>query len=218
MKLLIAALLFLTLISCEPTFKEPQPVGKKTLSAFPGRLVGDYLAKDSSSVLTIGETTIIESGYNCEKFPKDSIKNYPQFCLRNKSIVRVISLSNNIDSLHGDSLALSNDSLLVFKYVSFPLFSIDSNGILKKYKGYFFLNTKYDGDGWTVRRLSLKKGILTLADIDENGVNNLHEIAELPEDSLAQNLELTKKQFKSFNKVSGNYSTTGEFIRLRRKY
>jgi hypothetical protein len=78
------------------------------------------------------------------------------------------------------------------------------------------LNTRFDQDSWEVRRLSLKKGELSIGEISqEEEIKSLIAIAESYQDTLAPyRLELSKKQFKQYNKGQA-FLSNETFVKLK---
>ena len=69
--------------------------------------------------------------------------------------------------------------------------------ILKKYKGYYFLNRKYGELNWEVEKLTIKKGQLTISEISNQfDLDQLREITNTSIDTL-YTFTPTKKEFKS---------------------
>ena len=95
------------------------------------------------------------------------------------------------------------------------LFSISTDNILKKFKGYYFLNKLYNDNAWEVNKLSLEKGVLTVASISyKDDIQKLKEITETSSDTTSTNFSLTRRQFKSFIKLDG-FGEQETFTRMK---
>jgi len=94
------------------------------------------------------------------------------------------------------------------------LFQLNSDHILRKMKGYCFLNTHYADQNWEVQKLSLHRGKLNISSISaENELETLVEITESPKDTIPPyQFTATKKQFKKFVKQEG-FTDTETFIK-----
>ena len=90
--------------------------------------------------------------------------------------------------------------------------------MLRKFKGYYFLNTRQDKESWSVRKLDLSKGQLTISSISKKlDLDNLKALTESPQDTTTQTtFKATKKQFKEFIKNDG-FSDSETFTRLKKK-
>lgn len=189
----------LTLIfcSCEPaaTFDKPQPVDVKSLTTFPERLQGKYLAADQASTVTITDK-LITRHYDFDfKEHKDSLSS--SYKLVGDTLIDLIDSTKEKISLNGDTI------IQHYKGTD-TLFCISADNVLKKFKGYYFLNTRYSDNAWEVKKLLLQKGRLTIGNIsNEDDVKKLKEITETTADTTSTHFTLTRRQFKRFIKQDG---------------
>ena len=111
-----------------------------------------------------------------------------------------------------------NDSLEINVFFIDTIFNLNNEDILRKYKGYYFLNKKYADYGWEVQKLHLKKGKLFIGEIImESEITQLKEISESYEDTIpTYNFTIEKKQFKGFITNDG-FSSIDTLIELRKK-
>jgi len=187
----------LILDSCEPaaTFDKPQPDNIKSLAAFPQRLHGKYLADDQASIVIIADN-LITRHYDFDfKQHKDSIGH--SFKIIDDTLINEIDGTKEIILLKGDT---------VIQHANWTdtIFNISADNILKKFKGYYFLNSRYRDNVWEVKKLSLSKGVLTVGDIsDKDDIQKLKEITETTADTITTNFSLTSRQFKQFVKQQG---------------
>ena len=107
------------------------------------------------------------------------------------------------------------DSLEVYEVFIDTIFNLNQEDILRKYKGYYFLNMKYNDFGWEVQKLYLKKGKLYVSQVlNESEITQLKELSESFEDTIpTYKFNIDKKQFKKFVKSEG-FSSTDTLIKL----
>jgi hypothetical protein len=197
-------LLLLILFSCKESvvrFSEAQPEYSKNLIAFPGKLIGTYYDLENDVELEIQrdlilKKIILKDTFNIKKLEKDEI-------LRNDSII-------NTKTLEKFSITKINDTLLTNLIYVDTIFKISSSYVLKKTKGHYFLNSKDNDNNWSVKKLTLKNGQLSLNNISSvEEIDLLEEIIGTKKDSTRPFIvKPTKKQFKEF--VSKNGFSEGE--------
>lgn len=206
---LILSIAAITLYSCDPaaTFNKPQPDAVKAQSAFPERLWGKYLSTDQASVVTVTGQLIIDHLEFDLKVHKDSLG--AAYKVIGDSLVNTDGTKQRA-SLKGDTIVIHANSIDT-------LFNISADNVLKKFKGYYFLNTRYDSSSWIVRKLSLKKGVLTIASIEEEAdIEKLKEITETTADTLSTPINLKRRQFKTFVR-RGGFAEEESFTRMAEK-
>jgi len=199
LNIIIILVVISTLLSCKKAlvyFDEPQPTDTESLSKIPKKLIGDYFNPKDNSHLIISENLI-----------------HRTFDLDNKIHINEL---DSLEILSGDTITNSKtnekitvkregDSLIYHVHFLDTIFNMKKNNILKKYKGYYFLNTAFDEDNWEVLKLKLEKGKLTLGSINSiEEINSLEKITETPHDSISPyKFKPTKNQFKQFIKNNG---------------
>jgi hypothetical protein len=203
-------LFFSTLIiSCDGpavTFEHPQPIDASDQPRFPKNVTGQYLSLLDSSVITITNMAITR-GFNikyimCKKeldtmkqctLIKDTLYN-----ARTREKICVINI---------------NDSLYSPYHLQDTLFCISDKHLLRKDKGYYFLNMQYRS-GWEVQKLEYGKTKLSICSIsDLQEIEDLKEITESTGDSVVQ-FDPDKKQLRKFIKSKG-FGKKEEFVKLR---
>ncbi|MEP7169764.1 MAG: hypothetical protein ABI855_10385 [Bacteroidota bacterium] len=197
------------LSSCEPeaSFGEPQPGDVNELSSFPKGMQGDYSNQKDSSILTILEKEVRRT-YFWEA--KGSLTDLDT----NLHLVDSFLVSTNGTEkipvlVIGDSFVMNNNFFVD------TLFKISETNVLKKYKGYYFLNKKNQANHWNVTRLSLNKGIISTGTITTlEKIKALQEITETI-DSSSYDFEVTPKQFKKFLKDEG-FTNEATFMRIKK--
>ena len=201
--------LLISLNACRPpvTFDKPQPPNSKELSSFPDRIQGAYLSEDKGAILTVSDKMVIVNfGFEI-KIPRDSLGNYT---LNGDTLTDRHTSKKMLANIIGDTILANNKG-------TDTLFNISAKNVLKKFRGYYFLNSFYDKDAWTIQRISLSNGVLALSDIsDSTHISQLREIAETPEDTVCTNFKLNQKQFKKFVKADG-FDQTQRFTRINGK-
>lgn len=196
-------------VSCEPpvTFTEPQPAEVSSLNQFPGRLVGEYESIKDHSLLTITENSIVRSFNEDVYLAVSDLDSTVQ--LKNDSIYdHVFNQSFPVERL-GDSIKYHID-------YSDTLFLISETNVLKKFKGYYFLNTQQK-QGWEVNRLNLVRGKLFMGAISKKeDIDLLKSLSESQMDTVPYQFSPTRKQFRKFIRQRG-FSEEEVFVKLRKK-
>ena len=99
--------------------------------------------------------------------------------------------------------ALDKDSIQFSVIQLDTVFELSKINILKKYKGYYFLNRKSGELNWEVEKLTIKKGQLTISEISNQfDLDQLREITNTSIDT-SYTFTPTKKEFKKFIKSGG---------------
>jgi hypothetical protein len=208
---LITIFIFLTsLFACEPpvTFNEPQPTNVDNLSKFPNRLQGKYLNLTDNSTLLVGEK-LIQRIYDYDyKIHLNQLDSAEQ--LSGDTIINVKTNEKTIIMKDGDSL---------ISHIHFvdTIFQLDYDNVVRRFKGYYFLNKRYDKTSWVVKKIQLTKGQLTISGISTKlDIENLKEITETSADTIPPyKFSATKKQFKQFIKSDG-FSDNETFVRQKK--
>jgi hypothetical protein len=213
MKKIVAAtivIVALVLDSCEPaaTFDKPQPDNIKSLTSFPERLQGRYLADDLTSIVTITDKLITRHYDYDYKVFKDSIGS--SYKIAGDTLI-------NLTEGTKEKILLKGDSVTLHANWKDTLFNISADNVLKKFKGYYFLNNRYDDNVWEVKELSLTKGVLTVGSISDTiDIQRLKEITETTADTISTQFSLTRRQFKKFVSQNG-FGDQETFTRVTEK-
>lgn len=193
----IASTLF---FSCEPheppaSFNEPQPTNFNNLSRFPKRLCGQYLSQEDHSIVSIGEKLIIKTNDFEFKFHPNQIDSNSG--ILGDTLINYKTNEKNILKRDGDSL------ITHVSYID-TLFQIDSDNVVRKYKGYYFLNTRFGDSNWEVKKIHLTKNQLIIARISSKQDIELLKEITTPNDTFPPyNFSPTRRQFKEFIKKQG---------------
>lgn len=207
LKLISTFIILTSLFACEPpaTFNEPQPTDIDNLSKFPKRLQGQYLSLADSSTLSISDKLI-------QRFYDFDYKIHPSQLDSTSRLSgdTIIDLKTNEKHL----IKRVGDSLITHVHYIDTLFQMDYDNVVRKFKGYYFLNTRYDKTSWEVKKIQLAKGQIVISSISSKlDIENLKEITETPLDTIPPyKFTATKKQFKKFIKNDG-FSDSETFVR-----
>lgn len=197
------------MVSCDGpavTFELPQPLGVKDEKYFPKKLIGKYRSKLDSTIITISDS-VITRGFNIQyvmcKKELDTMKHC--FLLKDTLFNKITNEKICIINIH--------DTLYAPFRLQDTLFRISDKGILRKDKGYYFLNMKYRS-GWEVQKLELLKGKLRLSSISElSEIEDLKQLTEGTKDSLLQ-FNPNKDEFRKFVKSKG-FCKKEELVKLK---
>ncbi|HNX43953.1 MAG TPA: hypothetical protein PKI35_05900 [Bacteroidales bacterium] len=208
LKILPFLTLILILFGCQPsvTFTEPQPKGAKHLDRIPSKLSGHYLSEDKASFIVISDRLIVQTyDYDLKTAKTDLL---PHQKLVGDSL-------ENTETGSRDFVMVTGDSLVQHIHETDTLFLLSDGQVLTKFKGYYFLNTKWD-QNWYVRQLSLSKGVLKLAEISTSEeIDNLRQITGTEEDSTIYNFSPGKEEFRNFINQDG-FHKKSRFYRISR--
>jgi hypothetical protein len=210
LKIISPFIILTSLFACEPsvTFNEPQPANTDNLSKFPKNIQGQYLSLVDNSTLSISDK-LIQRIYDYDyKVHTNQLDSTSQI-----SGDTIIDLKTNEKTI----IKHNGDSLIIHVYSIDTLFQMDYDNVVRKFKGYYFLNTRYDKTSWEVKKIQLSRGQLVISRIStKQDIDNLKEITETPTDTVpVYKFTVTKKQFKKFIKNEG-FSDSETFVRQKK--
>jgi len=201
-RILLLSVLFLAILSCVPvvTFDRTQPEGVDSLTVIPKKLVGKYISKNGVTNLIIESKRMIMH-YDYEiKLPRDST-NWDNLTAEEKSCFR-----------------LENDSVIEHVVDVDTIFEISEDMVLKKFKGYYFLNTRKKGNSWYVQKLQLNKGMLTIGSIStKDELKTLDKVNESPVDTTTYQVSFNRKQFHEYIDNEG-FTKVDTFLRVNQTH
>jgi hypothetical protein len=210
LKPIIILIVISTLVACKRSlvsFNESQPTNTESLPKIPERLKGNYFNPKDNSLLTISEI-LIRKTYDFDK----------KIHINELDSLDILSGNTIINSKTNEKTLVKRegDSLIYHVHFSDTIFVLNQNNILKKYKGYYFLNTAFDENNWEVKKLKLANGKLTFGSINSiEEINSLEKITETPHDTISPyKFKPTKKQFKKFIKNNG-FNDNEIYFRLK---
>lgn len=199
MKKLYFILLVILLYSCKESivqFSEPQPEHKNDMKSFPGKLIGNYYNSENETDLEITKYFIIK-----KILVRDTINR------KELSEFEVLNNDTIINKKTSEKIIVKklNDSLFTNYVYTDTIFRIDDENVLRKFKGYYFLNFKTRENNWSVKKLFQKNGQLNINDITtKEEIELLEEIIETKKDSTKPFvIKPTKQQFREFLKRNG---------------
>ena len=211
LKFITTIIILTSLFACNHplvTFNEPQPTDTDNLSKFPYSLQGQYLSIADNSTLVIGEK-LIQRIYDFD------LKIHPSQLDSNSRLSgdTIINLTTNTREV----VKRDGDSLVTHIHYIDTLFLMDYDNVVRKFKGYYFLNKRYDKKSWEIKKIQLSKGQLVVSSIStKQDIENLKAITESTQDTAAPyKFATTKKQFKEFIKNDG-FSDSETFVRQKK--
>jgi hypothetical protein len=85
------------------------------------------------------------------------------------------------------------------------LFALAKGDVLKKWRGYYFLNSFRKSNDWEVRKLKVRNGVITIGEISSiEDIEKTETIFETAYDtSTVYKVKPTKKQLKKFIEANG---------------
>jgi hypothetical protein len=188
-------------------FEVPQPEGEKGMRSIPKKLLGTYLNLEDSSMIIITKDQIVKAMEGDESGLLSELDSIDRINIKGDTTYSEVDANLRIDiTIKGDS---------VFQYFDYAdtLFSFSSKDILRKFKGYYFLNHETDPNRWNVTRLGLTKHGIILGTIwDKEELENLRELTNTSSDSV-YNFRPTKKQFKKFIRTKA-FQSEERFVKI----
>ena len=210
LKFITTIIILTSLFSCKPpvTFNEPQPTDTDNLSKFPNRLQGQYLSLADNSTWVIGDKLIQRIYDFDQKIHPSQLDSNSR--LSGDTIINLTTNTREVVKREGDSLVTH------IHYID-TLFQMDYDNVVRKFKGYYFLNKRYDKESWEVKKIELSKGQLVVSSIStKQDIENLKTITESTQDTVAPyKFATTKKQFKEFIKNDG-FTDSETFVRQKK--
>lgn len=172
-------------------FSQPQPSEGKNLSEFPRRLKGDYRGMAEGNLLQITDKFIISTAVWNNRMRISDLDSNAQ--LKGDTITNLKTGEKIKVEVKGDSL---------FHTMTFidTLFRLNYDNVLRKFRGHFFLNTRYEGESWEVKKLSPEGNRLIIGSIrSAEDIQTLETISEAPADTiLPRKFNLSQKQFRKY--------------------
>lgn len=211
MKKQFGFMIVITLIilsACQPpvVFDKPQPEDVAALGGFPRRIQGKFLSAEDNSVLEINSKTIIRT-YDFD------LKVHVSQLDSNHQLIgdTLFDLTNN----EGSVVRIEGDSVVQHVYEQDTLFAIDFLNVLKKFKGYYFINIFALPDKWQVMKLEFSHGTLALSSINrKEDIEQLKVLTETTQDTTPYVFSPSRKQFRNFVRNQG-FRDTEKFTKMR---
>src|SRR4030042_2714735 len=157
-------LLFIIIAGCSPTvlFNSPQPAEKKDLVQFPSRYHGIYESLEDSSVYLVEKYMIRQRNIIDISVPRTEIDTSQDVILED-NLLYVKETGEKVP------VTFRNDSVFGTLTTYDTTFFISDKGILRKFKGYYFMNFWQEENQWMVYKLKFTKdGNATLCGISKD--------------------------------------------------
>ena len=197
---------FLFFASCDQsaTFNAAQPEAGEQLTAFPANMKGFYFSADKESILTVSDSLVLRIYDFDMKLNKDSLPDGFKLTGDTLSIFDFGGYNEK------QKVSFLDKSTFVYhEHFGDTLFKLSEFEVLKKYKGYIFLNERVQTDSnkfeWEVRKIGMNKGLLTMDFVDEKKqIDKLVELpASLSEDPTTYPYTPNHNKFKEFMEDDG---------------
>jgi len=177
-------------------FEEAQPKGVSSLTAFPNRLMGSYHDYENDVRLQVTAGAVLREIY----------------------VIDTISSQQLMDKdYQSAALKKINDSTYTYSSViSDTIFAINKGDVIKKFKGFYFVNAPQENGKWEVSMLEFKNNLLHIGEVvSETDLSLLQQITETKvQDSIRPaTFNPTKKQFKEFVKKNG-FTTGNTYMKI----
>ncbi|MFM7768839.1 MAG: hypothetical protein ACKO9S_13395 [Bacteroidota bacterium] len=202
-------------VACGPPvlFSEPQPADEKDLKSIPKRMHGTYVNLAELDTLIVTENTVLLLDATFATGHKTEVDS---------SYVVSGSVATDRKSSEQHYCVQSGDSVTIYYSLPDTIFSYYKEDVLRKHKGYFFMNRYYpyseadNSSGWGVRRMHLKRGKIILNWIGSvEDIENLMRNGESVQDTMIQQpFSPTKKQFTKLLLEDG-FSEGDVFVKVR---
>jgi hypothetical protein len=210
MRILTVILSVLLLASCDNgvRFETPQPEGQTNENSIPKKLIGEYFSLEDSSRLNITFGQITKTLISDLSLHKSALDSSDRLTFNKDSTFSQRDSKMKIDVIiKGDS---------VFEHVIYKdtIFDASKGDVLRKLKGYYFLNRQTTKSDWVVTKLTKTKKGLTLGSVTKKeDIDNLRELTETKSDTI-NSFRPTRKQFRRFIKTNG-FNDQETFIKIK---
>jgi hypothetical protein len=198
------------------TFETPQPVNKSDIKELPKSFVGKYsplkrplslydsstIAYDSN-ILQIQREIIVET----KIFNTTQLLDSADRELYRRDTTFAITEYGGLASI-----VIKGDSAFYHTISKDTLFSSLRGDVLRKFKGYYFLNQKTPSGKWFVRKLSKFKDGLIVGTISSTA--DFDKLKLISKSDTVYNFKLTRKQFKEFVNANG-FTDEDVFIKIQ---
>ncbi len=181
------------------------PVNGKVLRSIPLRYRGTYVNPEDGSKLYVDESGIIQEFDYQVRLHKDSLDFGDS--LSNDTVFHLKA---------GDYTVVNRDGEFLKQRIMWTdtLFILTPDPVLRKYKGYLFLNTAIKG-GYVVQRLELRRGVLSINEITTaEEIQMLNEFDERDSDTITTPYSPDRKEFNKFLR-KGGFQTGTKFVRIK---
>ena len=172
----------------EVRFDHPQPEDGKNLKRFPRSFIGEYINLADSSILTISRKSIIQV------WDYEGVVSRKELNIELDTIVDgnlVVKLGDNDD--FNIKITIDKDSARYKHYRHDIKFKISDKMLLRKYKGYLFLNYEKEANIWDIDYLKLDDGHLLFEHLaSHSNISSLKEITTVIENMNEDSTEVSQ--------------------------
>jgi len=202
-------ILALILNSCDNPvrFEVPQPEGRRNEQSIPKKLTGHYSSLSDSSNLTISDRLILKRKVSNQSIPLSSLDSAERANIQRGT--------HDTTQEIGLQIKMTIKGVTVFQHIEYrdTLFSSSRGDLLRKFKGYYFINQQTSKSRWSVTKIAKVKGGLTLGNVSSvDDIKNLRELTGVLSDT-TNTFHPTRKQLRAFLKAQG-FSNEEIFIKL----
>ncbi len=207
--LILSLFLFLSCIDNKSVkFEIPQPEEKQNENGIPERLTGKYISVKDSTLLVISNDHVIsfhEPAFQTAITLLDSIDQL-NFENDTSDIDRIDNLKTNI--------RIRNDTMIMKFEYSDTIFNIHKNDIVRKFKGYYFLNSRTKSGQWNVTKLGkTPTGVVVGKISSKDDLEMLRELTDTKFDTVYL-FKPSKGQFRKFIRGKG-FHDEEQFVKIR---
>lgn len=200
-----------TFSSCDSpaTFVTPQPELDKNESHFNWRYRGSYMSNNDSSLLIIDKHHIRQEWSIILESTKSEIDSASDWHIKDGALYIKDNPEPFVMSMNGDSVRVMLD------WVD-TLFSISPSNVLRKWRGYYFLNFMHGPQSWGVEVLKLDRhGALNLLEMRNNSeIEKIEPITDV-EKELGQDGEVVNVRLRPSKRQLKDLIQNGGFVRGR---
>jgi hypothetical protein len=181
-KLLLSILFAVILFGCGEdriNFEVPQPEGLRNEKTIPKKAIGTYLSLNDSSTLSITKDQIIKIVDTDIKGVLSEMDSVDRVKIKHDTAFTEVEGKTKFD------INVKNDSVFYHIHYSDTLFLFSRGDILRKFKGYYFLNKERLPNYWNVIKLGVTKNGVVIGTISsEEDINNLKDLTSTKSDSV----------------------------------
>lgn len=205
-------ILFLTLlVSCGDQlyvrFEKAQPEGVKSLESFSRKVKGNFInCSNPLDLITISDNLIVNSRtfkFKSHRADLDLDSTINIDSNNDKELIKLFTSEGYQIEIIGDTISASLTSLDT-------IFIISENQVLKKFKGSYFLSSKWDENSWNVSQISFLKDTLLMGQISPSDTLLRFDFIAKTEDynttdsttSTQYSINPSKRQFKKLIKLN----------------
>ncbi len=206
--LMFVVIILSTACETETRFEGPQPEGTIEQNVIPRKYHGRYRSLTDSSILIVSRTNIVS--YYKKEFRGLMSDLAP-------AERQLFSKDTTISDEHGKATirAKSQGDSLSYTYENREtVFSFARHDVLKKARGYYFLNREIGPKDWRVTKLGFTKEGLILGTLSsKNDLSKLRELTNQKSDSV-YNFKPTEQQVEKFIRDKA-FHNEEKFVKLK---